>query len=389
MSFLTRMSYGTVGIIPPSGAATLGVLRVGEIKHKPVVATSPNNEMRATTQAAADEGEEIHAQVTATRRYAGSGVAGTPPGDDALLRACQMAPTDITGVAGTTATYVNAASIASLTWSSAPATTIAPGVVVEVSAGKGAGQRRVVTAWDGAAKKATLNAPLAGGDDAPDATSRYDVPAGRLYVAKAAHEERIDIEVWRRNKKTPTKSIRARLSRGMGSYQASYQVGKAAVFSYTFRGILPEKPTETAWVEPVLPVQAAVAAKLLAGQVYFGGVEAGRLYSFKYDHGASIDQAPAAGQAYGFDEADCNEHKSGGQITYEMAALSDDDPLADFLSGVEKHLSIIMGAPGNGLAFAGWATIQQPDEADQKGRSANAVNLRFTRPDDWVSFFAF
>lgn len=387
MSFLTRMKYAAGGVVSPIDDPTvMAPFRLAEIAFKTTVATSANNELRATTQAAPDEAEETYAQVTASRRYAGSGVAGGVAGDDALLRACQMAPTDITGVASTIATYVNVAGLATLTWPATPATTMVPGVVVTISAGAGAGQRRVVTDWDAAAKKATLAAPL---DVAPDGSSRYDVPAGRLYVASPAHEERIDIDVRKRNKKDAAKSTLSSLRRGMGSFQLTFAPGKAAVFGYTFRGILPALPTTSAWVEPVMPTQAATAAKLLAADVWFGGRSASKMYNLRYDHAATIDQAPDVAEALGFDEADCNEHKSAAQFSYEMAALSDDDPLRDFFAGAEKHLSVIMGDSGNGLAFAGWATNQAPDEQDQRGRVANMVNLRFAREDGWVSLFLF
>lgn len=387
MSFLTRMKYAAGGVVSPIGDATaMTPFRLAEIAFKAVTATSANNELRGTTQAAPDEAEETYAQVTASRRYAGSGVAGGVAGDDALLRACQMAPTDITGVASTIATYVNVGGLATLTWASTPATTMVPGVVVTISAGAGAGQRRVVTDWDGVAKKATLAAPL---DLMPDGSSRYDVPAGRLYVASPAHEGRIDIDVRKRNKKDAAKSTLSSLRRGMGTYQLSFAPGKAAEFAYTFRGILPTLPETSAWVEPVMPAQAKTAAKLLGAEVWFGGRPANKMYSLKYDHAATIDQAPDAAEELGFDEADCNEHKSSAAFVYEMAALSDDDPLRDFFAGAEKHLSVIMGDPGNGLAFAGWATNQAPDEQDQRGRIANMVNLRFAREDAWVSIFLF
>jgi hypothetical protein len=298
-----------------------------------------------------------------------------------------MKVTPITGVAGTSATYANVAGVPSLTWTAAPATTMAAGAILTISSGTGAGQRRTIAAWDAANKKATLAAPF---KVAPDAGSKIDILPQRVYSASPTAVEQIAAQRWARNSRTPAKSKLHTLGTGMTTFQATFAPGKAAELNYTIRGVLAAKPAEVAWVDPVFAAQAPIAPKLLGAELYFGGVAATRMYQLTIDHGATLDQAPDVGATFGYADVEAMEHKTGGQFTYEMAALSDDDPMADFLSGNKRWLMLVMGTPGNGFAVTGEATITaQPDESNQRGRLANQVSYRFANEDLWYHIAAF
>lgn len=386
MSFRTRDSYLAVGIVPPVGDAVLVPLRVAELAHKATVMTSQNAENRGTSNAAADEAEEGYAQVTFRRRLRGSGSVGTPPPDDPLLRAAQMEATDVTGIAGTIATYANTGGVGSLTWDDSPATVMTAGAVLTISAGAGLGQRRTVKSWDAGTDTAVLSAPFA---VAPDNTSRYDVLRQRVYAARPEAAERIAAAVRERNLKDAARSIRSDLSRGMATFQLRAAPGKSLEINWTLRGVLPGPPTEAAWADPQFAAQARVPPKLLSADLWFGGREASRMYELVLDHAATIDQAPDVSERFGMDEADATEHRTGGTFTYERVALSTDDPMTSFLAGTPKDLMLILGQPGNGFALSGEATIVQHDTNDQRSRRANAVSYRFAAEDRWYRVAAF
>lgn len=387
MSFRIRDSYIEVGQVPDSGPQTYTPLRVADLALKATIATSANNENRATTNMAADEAEEGYANATFKRRLRGSGTVGTPPAEDALLRAAQLRVTDVPGVAGTSATYTNIASTPTLTWAADPGSVLCAGAVLVISAGTGAGQRRTVASWDADAHEAVLAAPFA---VAPNGTSRYDILEQRVYTASPEAVERVAARRWARNNAQPAKSKRSDLSGGMATYQASFTPGKAVELSWTVRGILAGKPVEAAFPDIIdWSPQAAVAPKMLSADLWFGGRSASRMYSLTLDHAATLDQGPDVAQAFGYDEADATEHKTGGQFVYEMAALSDDDPMADFLAGTPKWLMVILGEPGNGFAVTGEATVTGHDESNQRSRIANQVTYRFAGEDGWYHIAAF
>lgn len=387
MSFRIRDSFLEVGLVPDAGEPTYTPIRVADLALKATIATSANNENRATTNAAADEAEEGYAQATFKRRLRGSGVVGTPPAEDPLLRAAQLRVTDVTGAAGTVATYTNLASTPTLAWAADPGTVLCAGAVLTISAGTGAGQRRTVSSWDADAHAAVLAAPF---DTAPDGTSRYSILRQRVYTASPEAVERIAARRWARNAALPAKSKRSDLSGGMATFQASVTPGKAVELSWTIRGILPGKPVEAAFPDTIAwAAQAAVAPKMLLADLWFGGRSASRMYSLTIDHAATLDQGPDVAQAFGYDVADATEHKTGGQFVYEMAALSDDDPMAAFLGGTPKWLMLILGEPGNGFAVTGEATVTGHDESNQRSRIANQVTYRLAGEDAWYHIAAF
>jgi len=387
MSFRTRDAFLELGIEPDSGAVAFTPIRVSDLQAKVTIATSANNENRGTTNAAADEAEEGYLQVTCKRMLRGSGVVGTAPAEDVLLRAAQMEVVAITGVAATAATYSSVLGVPQLVWADLPATTMATGAVLTISTGVGAGERSTVTSWDAATKKATLSKPF---EAVPDATSKYDILPQRVYAARPEADERLAANRWARNKADSAKSKKHALTGGMVTHQMSFSPGKACAVSYTMRGVLAGKPVLAPFPGAISwAPQAAVAPKLLSADLWWGYRNAGRMYSLSIDHAATLDQVPDVNEEFGFAEADATEHKTGGTFVYEMVGLDQDDPMGDFIAGASKWLVLIMGAPGNGFAVTGLTRTTNADEQDQRGRLANSVPFRFAEEDRWYTIAAF
>lgn len=394
MSYRTRDKVLLAGVLPSVGAAPAltgaDAVRVSDLKHTTPFEVSETNYHQASTNTTAAEADGGYSNLTFGRRLTGSGVAGTPPREDRLLRGCGMLATAVTGTAGTTATYSAVASPATptLTWESAPPTVVVPGAVLQVSAGAAAGDRRVIVAWDADAHEATLAAPLS---VAPDGDTRYDILAQTVYAPAASGIERVQLASYARHKADPSKSRRRRATKAAGTFQATLAPGKATTVSYTFRGELPGKPDDAAWPDPVAyGTEASVAPKLFHADVYLGGVSCARFSQLTIDLAAELDQIPDASTEYGYAEAEAMSHKTGGKLTAETVSLDRRDPLALFLAGTPSHFMAAYGAPGNGFAIWGELTVSAtPEEEDLRGRVMDGISYRFARPDTWFTIAAF
>ena len=178
MSYRTRDKLLLVGVqIDGTELALTGAdaIRVAALKSKPTINTVQTNYHRGTTNKSVDEAGGGYSSITFTRLLTGSGVAGTPPREDRLLRGCGL---KATAVAGAATLAVTAGSAMSVTLSLASTILAATprGCVVVISAGTGIGQRRAVTGYDNTSKVVTVAGKW---DTVPDATSKIDILQAR------------------------------------------------------------------------------------------------------------------------------------------------------------------------------------------------------------------
>ncbi|MCG5243970.1 hypothetical protein ACIU1J_32365 [Azospirillum doebereinerae] len=389
MSFRTRDKLLLGAVAASGGPALTGVhaLRVSDLAHKTALDTSETNYHQASTNTTAPEADGGYSSATFKRRLTGSGVVGTAPREDWLLRGSGLARTTVSGVAGTSATYVNSASQPTLTWAAPVGSTVTAGAVITISAGAGAGQRMTLAEWDGATRTAVLPAAF---PVAPDATSKFDILRQHVYTPRLSDYETVVAASYARNKADADKSRRKRLAGGAATWVMTFTPGKAVDVAYTLRGVLPGKPDDTPFPASVTyGPEAAVAPKLMAADIYFGGRECGRFNQLTVDLAAEIDQAPDAGEVFGYDVAEIMSHKTGGKFTVETLALDARDPLSDFMTATPRWITAIWGVPGNGFALTGEMTVGASDEEDQKGRTADGINYRFARPEGWFTLAAF
>lgn len=361
-------------------------IAVGNLRYKANVAMVQTNYHRATTNKSVDEAGASYAEMSFTRLLTGSGTAGTAPREDILLRASGLKPTVIAGVA---ALAVTAGSAQGVTLSvDSPVLAANPrGLVVVVSAGTGAGQRRVVTGYSSGTKVASV----AGAWDTPlDNTSKIDILQGTLYTPLLDTYEQIGLWEVDRNKINTAKSRRSRALRAMTTWSGKISTGNPMELSYTARGMMPSDPDDIAWPAPIsYGTQASTAPKLLAAEVFLGGARL-RFSELTFDLAATLDQPDNPAEARGFDGAEVMEHATGGRFVPERLDLTQRNLMTDFRAGTPRDLALCWGIPGNGFSLL--AEIKYsgaPEEQDVRGRIGDAVPYRAHRETDWFHLFAF
>ncbi|MBP2303325.1 hypothetical protein [Azospirillum picis] len=403
MSFRTRSQvlFGAVQTAPYTAAAITAAdaVRVSNLTTETPFDVNETNYHQDSTNTAAPDAGGGYASWKWGRNLTGSGVVGTAPREDWMLRGAGLECRQVSALAETAASYSTVGGLPTLAFADAatPLTSNPTGVVIEITAGKGAGQRRVVVDYDEDTDTATLSAPFGldrrGNADAslvPDATSRYAIPAGWLYTPRLDGYERVTAHAYKRNAADSTKSRRKRMTDAVFSFSMTLEPGKPVSVSYQARGVLAGKPEPAALPDDIeYGPEAGTAPPLLGADVALGGRPSGRFSQMTFDLAATLDQFGDASAALGYDEGDITEHKTGGKITLEMLALDEVDHLADFLTGTPRHFHAIWGSAGNGFGF--WSEIkkQGPTDEDVRGRQAEGVAFRSHRPQRWFTLHAF
>jgi len=146
-------TYGTDSI--PTGAADAVLVRSLEIT--PLESEFASRDLIRVFMGNSEQlPVGIRAQMTIEIEMAGSGTAGTAPAYDALMRACGLSRTLLATTHGGTAAAA-ASNTITLAAAASASNDVYNGQVIRIASGTGNGQARVITAYNGTTKVATVS----------------------------------------------------------------------------------------------------------------------------------------------------------------------------------------------------------------------------------------
>ncbi|WP_142847232.1 hypothetical protein [Telmatospirillum sp. J64-1] len=271
----------------------------------------------------------------------GSGEPGVPPDYGKLIRACGFSETITASAITGTAVAAEAKSI-TLAAAASEVDDIYVGMPVLLVGGAGQGQIRVIAAYDGASKTATVNAPW---EVTPDATTEYEIPANVLYRPVSAGTETITIHTWQHHNTAGQPSRRRRLMGAAGTFSLTGAPRSLVEMAFQIRGILPAKPDDVP--KPGAPNYDAGMPRAVMSAASWLGDRPFKWSEYSFDLGATVDQGDDPAAEFGYDIAEVMDRAASGRITAAMTLASTRDAFADWLDGKPSSLWLAWGkTPG-------------------------------------------
>lgn len=306
----------------------------------------------------------------------GSGTAGTAPEFAPYLIAAAMAATtlaadqDDTAQAGATDTITLAAG--------ATANSLV-GFPISIDGGTGIGQRRIITAYNGTSKVATVYPDW---DVEPDATSTYVVGAAVMYAPASTDLKTITDYLYKKNSGGGD-AILEKVVGAAANLSFAVQTRQTGKFTATLRGVLadPESvanPTGAVF-DATRPRPLRDADAFLAGlRVCFR--------NFTLDWGNEIVQGDCPGAEFGYDPARIVNRNPTGRINPQLVTLASRNAFADLIAGNTVPLWLDWGeVDGNRISmyFPAIAYTGKEDD-DLDGISADGLPFQPVGIDSWI-----
>ncbi len=305
------------------------------------------------------------------------GSGGTAPDYGALLKASAMSETLVASAVEDTA---QAGAIGSITLHAGASATANyyRGMVISLIAGTGAGQTRVISAYNGTTKVASVYPDW---DTAPDATTEFSIHACALYRSVSTDTKTLTLWKYMHRNNAAENSRRKRMKGGAGSFQIGLQPRQLATLDFTFRGQLVAAPDDVA--KPSDPTYAgADPVPFMAAQSFLGGAEI-KFSEFSLDIGASVDLPDDPSAAFGYDVAANITRRASGVIVPQMQLLSTRNAVADWFASTSQQLWLNWGpAAGKRISlYLPEVTYSSNEEADVRGFGAERCAFRSTAAD--------
>ena len=299
----------------------------------------------------------------------GAGNGGTAPEVSTMLRASAMAETltaaDETGVA-------QAGSLTSITLAAGAPANDLTGMVIAITSGAGAGQLRVIAAYNGTTKVVT---PFPDFDVATDVTSNYTIYANALYAPASTSLEVITTYLYKLSSQAGGQAHLTRVVGAASTFTLEATTRQAAYFDFTARGILDGVPTNVA--DPGSPTyDPGRPVPFMAARAYFGGGLA-KFRTLTIDYGGEVQQPDDPAQPFGYDIAGVTQRRIRGSINPQLELLSVRNAMADFISGTESPLWLSWGTPGGRAIsiFLPAVQVTTPGEEEVDGFEADAIDF--------------
>lgn len=285
----------------------------------------------------------------------GAAAAGQAPDYGILLRGCSMQETlTAADVAGTA--QAGAAGTLTLAAGASAVTDVYKGMPLELTGGTGSGQRRVITAYNGTTKVASV---YPNWTVTPDATSVYAVRKNARYVPISQSQEALTMWGYQRNAASGGQARRRRSVGSMGSFSGNIKPRGLAQVDFKFQGQLPATPDDVADITPVF--SGPDPRPFLNASAFLGGA-AIKFNSFSFDYGAQVKNFDDPGATYGYDICAITERTMSGTIVPPLSLISARDSFSDWLGSVSKPLWLCWGALGSGVSLY-WPGIRYTGNA--------------------------
>ena len=379
--FLTRNRLVTAKIEDPSGADAAPTPAANAVLMEEPRG-NPNMDLEQTDEVSGslDSQQSIVGGgfMERTQRFfaKGSGVPGTAPEFDAYLQSAAMAPATLAVAEDDTAQAGTAGSITLAAGATADDLT---GFVVTIDGGTGAGQRRVISAYDGGTKVATVYPDWA---TQPDATSEYVVGAGVMYAPASSDLQTITDYLYKKNSKGGN-AVLEKLVGGASNLSFAVQTRQTGKFTVTTRGML--MPPEAVANPAGAVFDATRPRPLRDADAWWGGARV-CFRNFTLDWGNEVTQPDCAGQEFGYDPAAIVSRRPTGRLNPRMVTLAERNAFADLTEGTTKPLWLDWGeVDGNRVSmfFPALALTGKEDD-DLDGISADGLPFQPVGLDSWI-----
>lgn len=306
----------------------------------------------------------------------GSGAAGTAPEFDPYLQAAAMAPTTLAADQDDTAQSGAAGTITLAAGATASNLT---GFVITLDGGTGVGQERVISAYNGTTKVATVYPEW---DTPPDNTSTYVVHAGVMYAPASTDLKTITDYLYKKNSGGGD-AILEKISGAAANLSFAMQTRQTGKFTYTLRGILSE-PESVA--NPTGQVFDAVRPRPLRDADTFLDGSRVCFRNFTLDWGNEVIQGDCPGAEYGYDPARVVDRKASGRINPQLVTLAQRNAFAAMVAGETMPLWLNWGeTPGNRVSmFLPAIAFTGKEDDDLDGISADGLPFQPVGIDSWI-----
>lgn len=261
------------------------------------------------------------------------------------------------------------------------------GMVIETTAGTGSGQKRVITAYVGATKVASV---YPNWTTVPDATTVYAVKACALYRPVSTGLEAVSFYQWEKHSDGVSNAILTKLVGAMTTLSLELAVRRAAMLTGSLRGLCPGAPTDVA--APAAPAADTLAPPLFQAADAWLGANAVKFNAFSLASNAQVEQFDNPAAAFGYDEADLLARSFSGRLAPNRTSMATRNAMQEFLDGTQQKCWLRWGATAGSRVSLYMPALQharpsQPGE--QRGYSIEQMDFRLVGVDDaaWVAVY--
>lgn len=306
----------------------------------------------------------------------GSGTPGTAPEATPYLQGAAMGMTTLAADQDDTA---QAGGAASITLAAGATSSDLTGFVITLDGGTGNGQVRVITAYNGTSKVATVYPDW---DTEPDATSTYVVGAGNLFVPASTALKTITSYLYKKNAGSGD-AILEKLVGGAVSLSFAMQTRQTGKFTYTVRGKLADPESVS---NPTGAVFDATRPRPLRDADAFLDGSRVCFRNFALDWGIELTQADCPGEEFGYESARPIDRRATGRINPRVVTLADRNAFADLKTGRALPLWLNWGeTAGNRVSiFLPAIRYTGKEDDDLDGISADGLPFDAEGPDSWI-----
>lgn len=301
----------------------------------------------------------------------GAGTAGQAPDYGKLLRGCGLQEI-LTAAAVTGTAQAGAAGSITLAATASAVDDAYQGMVITTTGGTGTGQTRVITAYNGTTKVASITPDWT---TAPDATTTYSIPANALYVPAHVGLETLTMAKVLHASNPANGSKRLRGIGCAGKYSLAVTTRKAGnKLDFDFRGILPGARDEVA--RPASTLSTVNARPFLSAMAYLGGQKV-KFGDFSFDQAGTIEQDDDPAAALGYDIGEVMKRVGAGTITPSMSLNSTRNAMQDWMDARDQPLWLYWGPRAGERVSLFFPGIRFTGNEDQDKRGFAAERLPF------------
>lgn len=280
------------------------------------------------------------ASVRGVSPLSGAGTAGTAPDFGPMLQAAAMQETltaaDITGTS-----QAIAAGTITLAAGASATDNLYVGMVLKGTSGSCNGQFRVIAAYNGTTKVASIYPNWSG---AQSGTPTYSILANARYVPVTQGQKNITYYGYKHGLAASSNSKLRKLLGASANIQLAWQTAKIASLSWTLQGQISGSPTDVS--KPAAAVLSTAKPKPFLGATCVLNSVAIRQNSFSFDFGNQFTMPDDPTAVYGKDIPFIGSRKMAGSLRLAMTYISTQDVVADFIAGNKRPYWAFWGTTG-------------------------------------------
>ena len=331
------------------------------------------DEFTGTLDAEADVPGGGEQTVTARGLLRGSGSASGVPMLDPLYQGCGMLGTALASAAGGTAQAGGASTITLANTASATDDAYV-GMPINLTAGPGNGDTRIIVGYVGATKVATVGRPFTA---SPTSSTTYSIPANFRYVPVSSDLKQVSLYDYARRSDGGLAKLRKALDL-VGAFTISADAGQASRVAFDLRGGLQDDSDVTYPGDGTF--QKVTPTPFMGADVYLGGTLA-HIPSFDLTTGGQPTSAPDATAPYGFGSSVITARRMAGNLRLPEELKSTRDFVGNWRDGVTTPLVLRWGPTASPVGKRIAITVPRlqygpPERTDVNGQLFQQVPFR-------------